>query len=362
MAKKTKTKRFKGTVSRNAARQARGTQFGHLKLPKGLAVFKEEPGSRVSLDIMPYEVTMANHPDRDDEYEIAVPGSLWYKRPYWLHRGIGPDNKSIVCPSSNGKKCPICEYRAQLLKDGADWSDDSVKALKASARNLYIVIPKGSKKYDEKPHVWDISQFLFQAKLNEEIEENEEYETFPDLEEGFTLRIRFSEESWGSNKFAETSRIDFKERKKPYDESILEEIPALDDLLDIQSYKVIEAMFFGGIDAESLEDPEEDEDEEETKPTRKTRPAKKQEPDEDEDEEEDDEDEEEDDEPEDEEEHEEPPAKPIKPTRGKKAKEKETKGKGKGKCPHGHKFGEDCEEYDECDSCDQWEACMDASY
>ncbi len=51
------------------------------------------------------------HPDRDEEYGIAVPGSLWYKRPYWLHRGVGPENVSIVCPSSIGKKCPICEYR-----------------------------------------------------------------------------------------------------------------------------------------------------------------------------------------------------------------------------------------------------------
>ncbi|MDD4844950.1 MAG: hypothetical protein PHU31_11605, partial [Anaerotignum sp.] len=70
MAKKTKAKKkFKGTVSRNAAKQVRGASFGHLKLPKGLNVFKEEPGSRISLDIMPYEVTANNHPDRDEEYE-----------------------------------------------------------------------------------------------------------------------------------------------------------------------------------------------------------------------------------------------------------------------------------------------------
>ena len=26
----------------------------------------------------------------------------------------------------------------------------------------------------------------------------------------------------------------------------------------------------------------------------------------------------------------------------------------------GHKFGIDCEEYDECDTCDSWEICIDA--
>lgn len=369
MAKKKSKKRFKGSVSRNAQKQQRGASYGHLNLPKGLSVFKEEPGSRVNLDILPYEVTAANHPDRDDEYEIAVPGSLWYKRPYWLHRSIGPDNQSVVCPSSIGQKCPICEYRAQLLKDGADWNDDSVKALKPSMRNLYVVIPKSHKKYDEKPHIWDISQFLFQAKLNEEIQENEEYETFPDLDEGHTLRIRFSEESFGANKFAETSRIDFKERSEPYDESILKEIPNLDKILEIPSYKAIEAMFFGGLDA-----PEEEDEDEEEKPARKSKPVKRTEPEPEEDDEEEeepeeedveevDEDEDEEDE-EDEEEVEEKPAKKPSTAKHTKKQEKEPpkkKGKSKGKCLHGHKFGDDCEEYDECDECEQWEECMDAS-
>lgn len=376
MAKKKGKKRFKGMVSRNAQKQQRGASYGHLNLPKGLSVFKEEPGSRVNLDILPYEVTAANHPDRDDEYEIAIPGSLWYKRPYWLHRNIGPDNQSIVCPSSIGQKCPICEYRAQLLKDGARWDDDAVKALKPSMRNLYVVIPKGSKKYEETLHIWDISQFLFQDKLNEEIQENEEYETFPDLEEGYTLRIRFSEESFGGNKFAETSRIDFKERSKPYDEAILEEIPSLDEILEIPSYKTIEAMFFGGMEAEEAED----DDEEEEKPTRRQKPVKskpepepdpddddeeRDEPDEDDDDEERDEPDEDDDDEEEEEEDDEEEEKPVKkpPVRTKKQETKKPKKPEKkgGKCPHGHKFGEDCEEYDECDDCDKWEECMDAS-
>src|SRR5690606_7808281 len=94
----------------------------------------------------------------------------------------------------------------------------------------------------------------FQDKLNEEMQENEEYETFPDLEEGYTLRIRFAEGSFGTNKFAEVSRIDFIERKKPYDESILEKIPSLDDMLEILPYPTIEAMFFGNMS------PDEDEE------------------------------------------------------------------------------------------------------
>jgi len=370
MAKKTTRKRsFKGRVSRNAQKQSRRSQYGHLTLPKGIAVYREEPKTRVQLDILPYEVTDPNHPDRDDEYQVAIPGELWYKRPYWMHRDIGPTNDSVICRSTIKQKCPICEYRAQLLKDGTDWNDDTVKALKAKMRNLYVVIPKGAKNYEEKPHIWDISQFLFQDKLNEEIGENEEYETFPDLEEGFTLRIRFSEEQLGSNKFAETSRIDFVERQKPYKESILEEIPSLDEVLEVPSYKAVEAMFFGGLDQEEVIDDEDDDEddegidqEEEEKPSRSRRSAPAKEVIDDDEDDEDDEDdveteEQEDDDKEDIEEEKTKPA-PIR-RRGK--KESETKPKSKNKCPHGHKFGVDCEEYEDCDKCDVWEDCMDAS-
>lgn len=398
MAKKTeKKKKFKGAVGRNSAKQAQGTQASHLKLPKGVTLFKEDAKSRIELDILPYEVTTEFHPDRDDEYDTATPGSLWYKRPYWLHRNLGTNNDTVVCPSSVKQKCPICEYRAKLLKEGADWNDDSVKALKASQRNLYVVIPKGNKAFEEKIHIWDISQFLFQAKLNEEVQENEEYESFPDLEEGYSLRIRFSEESFGTNKYADTSRIDFIERKKPYNESILEKVPALDDLLNIKPYNIISTQFFGNMTSEEAAE-EEDDDEEEDVVMKKPAIPKKKAPiveEEDDDDDEDDEDDEDADDDDDEDEEEEiapppsrkaspaktpaPPAKEVPKASAKKEKETPAKAappapaakakapekaaktsKGKG-CPHGHTFGKDIDEHSECDSCAVWDDCMDNS-
>ena len=374
MKKNKKKSRFKGTVSRNAERQNRGSQYGYLRLFKGINMFKEEPKTRVELDIMPYVVTCDNHPDRDEEYGIAVKGELWYKRPFWLHRSVGSDNQSVVCPSSVGKPCPICEYRAQLLKDGAKWDDDTVKALKPSMRNLYVVIPKNNKNYPEEPHIWDISQFLFQDKLNEEVQENEEYEIFPDLEEGYTVRIRFTEGSFGTNKFAEVSRIDFIERGKPYDESILEKVPSLDDILEVLPYSTIESMFFGNMS------PDEDEDEEYNDEDLKKRKVEEDEDvdedideddEEDEEDEEDDleeeegEDEEEEEEGEDEEEEEEYDKKksqksPPKRQQPQQKPSKVTKGK-ENKCPYGHEFGVDNDSYDDCDNCEVWEKCLEAS-
>lgn len=364
MKKNRRKSRFKGAVSRNAERQARGvSQYGYLRLPKGVNIFKEEPRTRVELDIIPYVVTCDNHPDKDEEYGIAVKGELWYKRPYWLHRGIGPDNQSVVCPSSVGKPCPICEYRAQLLKEGAKWDDDTVRALKPSMRNLYVVIPKNNKNYSEEPHIWDISQFLFQDKLNEEIQENEEYETFPDLEEGYTLRIRFAEGTFGSNKFAEVSRIDFIERKKSYDESILDKIPSLDDILEIPPYHTIESMFFGNMSPDEVEEDEDiDDDMEEEEDEDEDDDDEDIDDDDDDDEDIDDDNEEDDEEDEDEEEEEHNEKKSKKsPLKRQQPHSKVTKGKGKNKCPYGHEFGVDNDSYDDCDNCEVWEKCLEAS-
>jgi len=365
MAKKKRTSKFRGKVAQSAKKQvAQGSQYGYLNLPKGVNIWKEEPKSKVKIDILPYLVTDPKHPDPD-----ATVGEPWYCRPYKVHRGIGPNNDSIVCPTSIGQKCPICEYRAQRLKDGADSQDDEIKALKPSRRNLYVVVPLNVDGYEKKPHIWDISQFLFQDMLNEEILEDEDYEIFPDLEEGLTLQLRFSEETFMKNKFAKINRIDFIEREEQYGEDYIKNVPNLDEILQIKSYEEVYAFFFE-VPVES----EEEEDEEEEKPKRKKKSfssmredeefmkeEEEEEGDDDEDDEDDIEEEEEDDIEEEEEEEEEKPKRPKK-TKAKKetgTKKKSAKKSKDDKCPYGHRFGVDTDEFDDCDDCDLWEECID---
>ena len=386
MAKKKKSS-FKGKVGRNVDKQeSAASSYGYLNLPQGVSMFKEEGDTRSNLDILPYIVSDERHMDRDEELDIAVPGGLWYKKPYKVHRNIGPGNDSVVCPTTWGKKCPICEYRQKLFKEGAE--QDVTKALKASLRNLYVVIPIGHKKLEEKPHIWDISQYLFQNLLNKELNEDEEYETFPDLEEGWTLKVRFDSVSLGSNKFAETSRIDFKERDEAYEEDILEDIPDLDKVLQVHSYAELEKMLF------QYEDPDEDDgeeketrkykdaDDEDEKPRRSSRKKKDADPEDEEDEKptrrstrkkkDEEEEPEEDEKPRrssrkkkeedtghshdddaDPDEDEDEDEKPTRSTRS-------SRGSSKNKCPEGYKFGVDTEDYDECDECELWEACIKA--
>jgi hypothetical protein len=328
---KKRASKLRQSVAENSRKQkAQSSQYGYLNLPQGATLFKEEPDSKVMMDFLMYEITDKHHPDLS---ENLVVGDLWYRKPFKVHRNIGVDNEAVVCPTSIGKPCPICEYRSKRIKEGAP--KEEVDPLKASQRDLYVVVPIDNKKYEAKPHIWDISQFNFQKMLNDEIGEDEDRAVFSDMEEGLTLKIRFGSKTIGSSKaFAETTRIDFLERDKKYDEKTLKEIPNLDEVLNIMDYKQLELKFM-----EISDDDTEDEDVKEEKPKGKF--ASK-EADDEEDEEE-----------------------ATRDKKGKGEKSRRTVSSGADKessigCPSGHVFGVDCEKHDDCDSCDEWDKCYDS--
>lgn len=344
---KKKASKFKQAVVDSSRQQkSKGSQYGYLNLPSGVNIFKEEADTRVLLDFLPYKVTDPHHPD----IKFAeLNEGLWYRRPFRTHRNVGVANEALICPSTVGKRCPICEYRSKRLKEGADKNETD--SMKFSNRNLYCVVPLNQKDYEEKPHLWDISQYLFQNMLNDEINENEDRGVFADLEEGLSLKIRFSETAIGKTKFAETSRIDFEERSGSYDEKILEKVPNLDAILNIMTYDEIEAKFFEIESEQEKEEKEEKEEKAAGKPDKKDNLSEYR--------------------------H----KKEIK-DEPKEEKEVERKRKDLGsaekvpvekqedmtrkppkatndKCPHGYEFGKDCEQHDECDACNVWSDCYD---
>jgi hypothetical protein len=403
-------------IGKDTQRQERASSsFGYLDLPKDMKVFSPEPEGRVKLDFLPYEVTDPKHPDRDPESDIAVPGTLWYKRPFRTHRNIGVEQDTVVCLTSIGKKCPICEYRTKLANEKAE--KEVIDALKPSLRNLYIVVPLNSKKFEVEIHVFDISQAMFQKQLNADLKEREENRRFPDLEEGKTLDIRFESTTFGGSKpFPKCNRIDFDERKETYDESILEQVPNLDKILKILSYEELSAKFFemdsdddGGKLKSTDRDEKEDKDEKDEKTDRKKNPlaSKKVEKEKEPEKEKEKEKEKEPNGPTwedlqalsgrkltrfcddnklklDPDKYEEdddlrkaiakeldidmPEEKKHRRTSAEKEQEKETKGTNKEpaadsdeKCPSGHVFGKDTSKFKECDDCPLWDDCDEAN-
>ena len=78
--KKQRKSNFRDKTTSDVKRQKRRRSFGYLNLPKGVKTFGiEEDTRKVTLDFLPYEVTDERHPDRDDQMDVATPGSLWYK-------------------------------------------------------------------------------------------------------------------------------------------------------------------------------------------------------------------------------------------------------------------------------------------
>ncbi len=337
MSEKRKSNFRNKTVGDAKDQKKRASSRGYLSLPKDMKAYVPTEDERtIYLDFIPYEVKVENHPDRYDPEERAMPDTLWYKRPFKVHKSIGADEETVVCPKSIKKKCPICEYIAKQLKDGVDWDD--LKDSMAKDRNLYAVIPIDSEEHEKDTiYIWDVSYHLFQNELIDHLEEDEDNGIFPDLEEGKTLKITLKWKKYKKATFAETRAISF-ESRDAYEEDILDEVPDLDTLLIIKTYQELSDQFFDmegeevvseEVVVESAEVPEE-------KPARRRRKTVEKET----------------------ESKVEPKAEPEPeptPKRTRKPKEQTSDNE----CPHGHRFGTDCEEKDECGDCDSWDKCIE---
>ena len=208
----------------------------------------EDDVVEVVLDILPYPVTDDNHMDRDDDTDSAIPGTWWFKKPFRLHRNVGVEDKLVVCPTTWDKnaKCPICIYRYKQQKAGIEYEE--LKEFSWSSRFLYVVIPRSvtgreGLDFEQVPHVWDVSYGIFQKKLDKELDLNPEFNDFVDLEGGFSLKLRFGKKPAGGFKYMDIERIDFVERKKDIPDSILDEIPELDNVLVKTPIEDIQEMF-----------------------------------------------------------------------------------------------------------------------
>jgi hypothetical protein len=388
--KKRSKSRFAGKISENANSRKRGSGYGYLNLPKGVDLFIPTEDSKVLMDILPYEVTDHEHPDKNPSKEIAVEGTLWYKRPFKIHRNVGVNKKTVICPRSFSKRCPICDYRDELISDGYDKNKVNIDATRPSERNAYAIIVK---EIDEKPQsdkirIFDFSDYFFQEILEEQgkAADIDKFNIFPDHEEGYSLRVRFAKSDFGPK----STRFDFVERDEQYTDDILEEVPSLDELFETLPYDDLKLMF--------MELPvDEEEEEEEERPVRKKRNERKkrrlEEKEEDEELEEEEEEEEEDEDLEEEEEEKESPRRkkknlgkrkhrtkveeepdeeedededledeeeeePVRKKRTKRTTKTKPKSKRK-KCPSGHKFGTDNEAFDDCDECPIWNECAE---
>lgn len=294
------------SVKKWVEKQSTGFTSSYLKLPKGVSLFQPKEGVKY-IDILPYQTGEGN--------PMAEPGSLYWERTFWVHRNIGPNQETFVCPAKVLKKrCPICEARAKLMKNEPDEDEEQLaKDLLPKERQVFNVIDK--KQADKGVMLWDMSFFTFGEVLQKELrdaEEDDGWDLFFTADQGFTLKVGFGEDSFGKGSFLRADTVHFKKRAEQYEvEAILEQTHCLDDLLVILPYDKLKSIFL-----QAADDDEEDEEEDDGPKKKGKKPVGKRSRD-DEDEEEEEPEEDDDDE---EDEEKAPPRRSKEPVKSKKSK------------------------------------------
>lgn len=294
--------------------------------------YKPEEG-RNRINIIPYEIKTKNHPlVKSGDFEV---GEKDYLMDIFVHKNIGASESSVICLKKTfGKPCPICEQAELFKKKG---KEDEAKALNPSRRCFYNV----QDLKDGKLKVFETSHYLFEKELIDEARDGEDgYVNFADEEEGKEISFKATKEKKGKIEYLAFKSFRFEDRDEPISDEILESAISFDEIMNVPTYEQVEKILFGSDEEGEDSDGDEPEDEDET-PTKSAdsddeksfdnmdeveeKPKKSRTRDEDSDE----------------------------------SEEKPKKNNGSG-CPYGHKFGKDCDNFDECEDCTCWDKCCKA--
>ena len=210
-----------------------------LALPKNVSMIQIKSDDPIRLDILPYMVGAGN--------PFADPGAFSFERTYFVHKSVGPNNDTVVCPATGPKPyglCPICEQVA-VLREDVDADEDFIKSLKPKRRQVFNVIDTKDRKRGVQ--IFDISYHLFGKLLEEYLDDEEtqdQLEGWCEFEGGKTLRLGLNEKTYNRQKFFEVSRINFLDRKRDYNpDRMLKQVVCLDDIIKVLPYKEIKELF-----------------------------------------------------------------------------------------------------------------------
>ena len=232
-----------------------------FRLPEGVETWEPKEKGKYLIDVVPYETTSDNHPN-----EVAK-GVVWYQHPFKVHHGVGADGKSIICPTTVGKKCPICEEISRLSKN-YDENEETIKSLRAQRYVAFNILHPDD---PDKVAIFALSVGKFYNALEKEIQESDEDDIanfFDVTESGKTLKVRFSEASYAGKKYLEATKIEFIDREPMDEDEIFSKVVNLDEMFVVMEYDKLNALFL------QTED-EAEEEEEKSKAKAKDKPTSK---------------------------------------------------------------------------------------
>lgn len=230
--------------------QSSAPYSSYLDLPENVRLLKL-PDDRpfITLDVIPF---LSDHGG-----ETRLLSDVKYS----LHKNIGlPNARSYICPRKTfGKPCPICDAMFKL-----DFNDPDERAIRNEIRPkerlLYFVRwLDGPEETKQTLFILDQSDFVFGDLIKNKLmarDRNDPVEAkwtrFPDLMEGFMLKISLRAEEFRRSKYIKPVGIDFKPRSYQYastpeeEEAFLSTVPDLYKCLHVLPYDELNAIFQSG--------------------------------------------------------------------------------------------------------------------
>lgn len=294
-------KRHKRQVER---KDKRGKYKSIFKEGMDIPFWRCEIGEHL-IDVIPY---IAGR----DIPEVCEKGEYTPRLEVFVHFNVGVNQDAYVCLARTfGQPCPVCEEQNKLRDIGA--SDDEIRALEPSRRDIYNIVCRDSSSEEKKGvQVWEVANW-FMGKHLEEMSERPKLGgtiVYSDPDEGKSIYFKRK----GTGISTEYLAHNFGDREEPISDEILDSAYTLDELIHWPTYEEVAKAFFGS----QYDDEEEEEEEIDTS-----------------------EEEEEDAEAEEEEET-----------------EDEGEEDSDNPCPHGFEFGADADVHDECDDCNVYDDCL----
>lgn len=230
--------------------QAPSPFASYLDLPDQVRVLRFPDGRpAIALDVIPFLTEHGGHTHLCSEV------------PYALHKNIGlPTPRSYICPRKTfGQPCPICDAMYKF-----DFNDPDERALRNELRPkeriLYFVRwldgPEDTKNtlfiLDQSDYVFGtlIKNRLMGRDRSDPVESG--WSHFPDLMEGYMLRVGLSSADFRGASYIKPISVDFKPRSFQYvatpeeEDEFLSKVPDLYKCLRVLSYDDLNAVFQTG--------------------------------------------------------------------------------------------------------------------
>ena len=233
----------------------------YLKLPADIPLWKVEKAGMKIIDLVSFVAEHSNnHYGLDSTNKGYDEGDEIYARYYGVHEWNG---KKYVCPRSEDKPCPFCDYQ-EKLKVNYEENRKAIKDLYPKYRGLYRILE------DDKKFVWDSTitsggSGSFEMKYRNDLQDDEKALDSQFLDDGKSIKLRFVDDTFvdpkgASHEFRKLDCIKDYVDRPDIDPKVADEHVNLNNVLEIKSYEELEQILNMGGETTTPKQQEEEED------------------------------------------------------------------------------------------------------